>query len=200
MHLGPLRGVLGRLATIPETEWAYFEQQLTWRVIDKGEHAVRPDDMCRQISFNAKGLFRMYYTTPDGSEYIKSFIPENHFVTSYSSLLLDTPSFLAIEALERSEVVSFSYQTLQELYRRHICWETVGRKMVENLYIKKEARERQMLLCSAEERYRIFLAEFPGLDNRVPQYHIASYLGISPVSLSRIRAAGRAKSPEKLPR
>jgi len=182
-----LREALGKLAPIPETEWTYFEQQLAWRAIPKGEQVLWAGDICTEILFCAKGLFRIFYTLPDGTESNKSFVSESDFVASYSSMLLCAPSFLSIQALEPSEVAAFSHHTLKGLYHRHPCWEAVGRRIAENLYIKKEIRERQLLLLSAEERYEAFLSEFPDLEKRLSQYHIASYLGISPVSLSRIR-------------
>lgn len=83
--------------------------------------------------------------------------------------------------------------TFESLYKRHRCWETLGRKLAEGLYIKKEMKERLLLMNTAEERYLQFLKEFPGLEKRVPQYHIASYLGITPVSLSRIRSSSNGE-------
>ena len=78
-------------------------------------------------------------------------------------------------------------QLLYKLYERHACWERLGRKNAENLALVKESREKELLLDSLEIRYRRFLKEFPGLADRIPQYHIASYLGVTDVALSRIR-------------
>jgi CRP-like cAMP-binding protein len=76
---------------------------------------------------------------------------------------------------------------LNEFYDRHACWERLGRKNAEQLVLIKEAREKELLLDSLEVRYQRFLQEFPGLADRIPQYHIASYLGVTDVALSRIR-------------
>jgi len=76
---------------------------------------------------------------------------------------------------------------LQELYDRHPVWERIGRIKAERLAIQKEFREKEFLLDTAETRYRRFLKEFPDLTDRIPQYYIASYLGITDVALSRIR-------------
>ncbi|HMB22564.1 MAG TPA: hypothetical protein VKP08_07045, partial [Anaerolineales bacterium] len=115
------------------------------------------------------------------------FAMENGFAGSFHSLTLHEPCGFFIQALERTETIVLPNQLLNELYDRHPCWERFGRKMAEHLVIIKEAREKELLLDSLEVRYQRFLKEFPGLVDRVPQYHIASYLGVTDVALSRIR-------------
>jgi len=132
-------------------------------------------------------LFRLYYTTPDGSEYNKSFCSGNDFVASYGSLLTGTPASLSIQALTDSKLIVIPYAKFQMLYDRHACWERLGRLLVERLFVKKESRERDFLLLSAEARYLKFMESYGPLAANIPQYHIASYLGITPVALSRIR-------------
>ncbi len=100
-------------------------------------------------------------------------------------------SAYTIEAMEDAVVIEIAYDLLEELMDRSHMWEQFVRKSVERLYIRKEARERELLYLSAMERYRAFLLKYPGMDKRIPQYHIASYLGISPVSLSRLLHADR---------
>lgn len=182
-----LLSVLRRLTDIPDAEWDYLQQHLQEESLGKGEVLLHSGELCEKIYFCVSGLLRMYYITPEGADYNKSFITEHKFFTSYSSMILNVPSHFSIQSLETSVVVSFSHSTLEHLFNRHSCWETIGRKLVEQLYIKKELKERHLLLYSAEERYQLFLEEYPDLNRRVPQYHVASYLGISPVSLSRIR-------------
>lgn len=180
--------VLGEITEIPNEEWDFLKHNLQWETLEKGHVLLHNGELCEKIYFCASGLLRMYYNTTNGSEYNKSFIVERGFFTSYSSLILSIPSHFSIQSMESSVVASFTGRTLDQLFRRHACWETVGRKLVEQLYIKKELKERQLLAYSAEERYRMFLKEYPSLNRRIPQYHIASYLGITPVSLSRIRS------------
>jgi CRP-like cAMP-binding protein len=187
MYRELLKAALNRYAAIPEAEFHYFEQQLKWKTVEKGEHLLWTGERCDQIFYCASGLFRMYYSVEDGSDCTKEFITEHRFFTSYSSVLLKIPSYQSLQALERSEVAVFTYQTFEQLFERDRCWETLGRKLAEGLFIKKVLKERQLLMNSAEERYQMFLQEYPGIEQRIPQYHIASYLGISPVSLSRIR-------------
>jgi CRP-like cAMP-binding protein len=182
-----LLSVLREVTEIPREEWDYFKQYLQWESVERGHVLLHNGEQCEQVFFCASGILRMYYHTRDGSEYNKSFIIERGFFTSYSSLILSIPSYFSIQSMVSSVVAAFPGRILEQLYMRHSCWETVGRKLVEQLYVKKELKERQLLLYSAEERYRMFLKEYPNLDRRIPQYHIASYLGITPVSLSRLK-------------
>ncbi|MFC4098801.1 Crp/Fnr family transcriptional regulator [Paenibacillus xanthanilyticus] len=180
-------GALREIAEIPDEEWAYLKPYIQWETLEKGHVLLRNGERCEHIYFCASGMLRMYYHTEEGGEYNKSFIKERGFFTSYSSLILSIPSYFSIQSMASSVVASFPGRILDHLFQRHSCWETVGRKLVEQLYIKKELKERQLLLYSAEDRYRMFLKEYPDLNRRIPQYHIASYLGITPVSLSRLK-------------
>jgi CRP-like cAMP-binding protein len=97
------------------------------------------------------------------------------------------PARFSIQALEESHLLVCNLQPVVELFDQHRCWERLGRKLAEQLYIKKETREAEFLLDDAETRYNNFQRAYPGLEHRLAQYHVASYLGITPVALSRIR-------------
>ncbi|MOA52811.1 hypothetical protein D3C78_1761660 [compost metagenome] len=101
------------------------------------------------------------------------------------------PSYFSIQALEDSVVIEIPYELQQDLMERDHGWERLVRKAVEKLYLKKEERERQLLFLDAGKRYCAFLESYPHIAKSLPQYHIASYLGISPVSLSRLLHTGK---------
>ncbi|MBB2181469.1 Crp/Fnr family transcriptional regulator [Lachnospiraceae bacterium MD1] len=155
--------------------------------IKKGEYFVRNGEYARKIGLIQSGLFRYYYIDKKGVEYTKGFAAENHFVISYSSMLLNQPSGFSIQALEDSHIYCINYTDWLQLLEGHPCWQVIARKTIEKVYVMKETREREFLLEDAKTRYQSFLESYPGLSDRIKQYHIASYLGISPVSLSRIR-------------
>jgi len=173
--------------SVPETEWKYVVGYLSERTFEKKDYLVRSGDVVDNFYFINTGLVRFFYCTEDGREFNKHFAMENGFAGSFHSLMLHEPCGFFIQALERTETIALPNHLLNELYDRHPCWERFGRKMAEHLVIIKEAREKELLLDSLEVRYRRFLKEFPGLVDRVPQYHIASYLGVTDVALSRIR-------------
>ena len=185
--LKQFRHIVERRVSIPESEWAYLVPHLLERTFEKNDYLVRAGDVANNFYFIIRGLVRFFYSTEDGKEFNKHFAMENGFAGSFQSLVLCEPCRFFIQALERTETIVLPNQLLNELYERHACWERLGRKNAENLALVKESREKELLLDSLETRYRRFLKEFPGLADRVPQYHIASYLGVTDVALSRIR-------------
>jgi CRP-like cAMP-binding protein len=185
--LEKFRHTVEKEVPIPEGEWKYLVPRLAERVFEKGDYLVRAGDVANNFYFIIKGLVRFFYSTEDGKEFNKHFAMENGFAGSFHSLVLHEPCGFFIQALERTETLVLPNPLLYELYERHPCWERLGRRNAENLAILKESREKELLLDSLEIRYRRFLKEYPGLAERIAQYHIASYLGVTNVALSRIR-------------
>ena len=175
-----------RSAFISEEDWRIFVNGSQYKDLEKGSHLIVAGDHVDCAYFCIEGLFRMYYTHMDGREYNKSFVQENQFFTSYGAMVSGEPSYFSIQAIENAKIMVSPYALLERLMERSHMWERFIRKGVEQLYIKKEERERQLLFLTAEERYNVFHSQYPGLSGRIPQYHIASYLGITSVSLSRI--------------
>lgn len=187
IELAHLRNVLHRMVAIPDGEWAYAAERIYKRSYQKGDFLVRAGDLVSVFFFIIRGLVRFYYCSDSGREFIKHFAKEGDTAGSYVSTILNVPCSFFIQALEPTETFIISNRLLRELYDRHPAWERLGRIKSERLAIQKELREKEFLLDSAEVRYRRFVEEYPDLINRIPQYHIASYLGITDVALSRIR-------------
>lgn len=177
---------LPQAAQLSDADWNLFVERSRTRRIFKGVTLIQVGQLAKHAYFCTVGLFRLYYTLQDGREYNVAFTVENDFATSYGAMVMGTPSFFTIEAMEDSVVIEIPYDMLKELMDNSHAWERFVRNSVERLFIRKEERERELLYLSAKERYKAFLIKYPGLEHRIPQYHIASYLGISPVSLSRI--------------
>jgi len=182
-----LIGVLQSITTLPDEQIEKLSEIFRPASLSVGQFFIHAGARPTQIGFVVSGLMRLYYVNSAGVEFTKAFCPENHFVAAYSALLLNQPARFFIEALEDTFLLVADYQAYQQLWAEHACWQTINHRLVEGLFIKKEKREAELLLDDATTRYQTFLAEYPDLENRVKQYHIASYLGISPVSLSRIR-------------
>ena len=179
--------IVDQIASVPESEWELFVRHLSVRTFVKNDYLVRVGDVAHNFYFINKGLVRFFYCTEDGKEFNKHFAMENGFAGSFHSLILQEPCGFFIQALEKTETIVLPNRVLNEFYDRHACWERIGRKNAELLVLIKEAREKELLLDSLEVRYQRFLKEFPGLVDRIPQYHIASFLGVTDVALSRIR-------------
>lgn len=165
-------------------EWETYGKS---RVYEKKEVFIHEGAYPSKIGFIKKGLFRYYYLTTEGTEYTKAFMTTGDIISSYSSMIAGQKSYYTIEALEESEVVEISYHQWQRLRSMNAKWDKLLIMFLEKGYAAKEKRERTFLLMDAEERYKAFLEEYPSLEKRVKQYMIASYLGITPIALSRIR-------------
>lgn len=182
-----LRQQMNRLYEIPVEQFDLFFDLIRTQTVCGGDYFVQAGQMTTDFGFISKGIFRFYYMDKHGVEYVKSFCVEGDFIASYSALLRSEPSIIFIQALEDSELLLLPYADFVQLQAQHPCWAHVSRRFTEELYIKKEDRERQFLLEDAESRYRKFLASYPNIEKRVKQYDIASFLGVTPVTLSRIR-------------
>ncbi|MBA4852194.1 Crp/Fnr family transcriptional regulator [Emticicia sp. BO119] len=177
-----------RIIDLPEVEGVKVLKLIKPVRIAKGEYYIREGQVPKKFAFVEKGLFRYLYINYKGTEFTKNFILENNFISAYSAMISQQPSRMFIEALEDSYVYEISYTDWLDLKKGHECWNRFLLAIVEKAFSIKEIRERDLLLLEAQERYDIFKKEFPTLENRIKQHMIASYLGISPISLSRIRS------------
>lgn len=147
---------------------------------------TRQTEVCRHVSFVNKGLLRMFYLA-DGREICMGFVGENEYIAQYDSFITRQPSDGNIDALEDCELINLSYQDMQDMYKAYPVFETFGRKIAEMLFIMVSSQTASLLTLSPEQRYQSLLQNQPSIVQRVPQYMIASFIGISPEHLSRIR-------------
>jgi CRP-like cAMP-binding protein len=176
---------------LPATEEIKIPKIFTERRILKNELFIRAGEVPRKFAYVDQGLFRYFYLHKKGTEFTKNFIPAGNFLASYSTMIVQKPSIMSIEALEDSLICEINYNDWITLRNGHPCWNALLIKMLEKAFVIKETRERELLLLDAQERYNNFNRDFPSLENNVKQHLIASYLGISPVSLSRLRNKSR---------
>lgn len=174
------------LAQIPDSEAERFLNDFEVTNYPRGSFFTRDGDTHDRVGFVILGVFRVYYTSSDGEMHIRNFCKEGMPLGSYATILQKQPAHVAIEALEDSIVAQFSYQALKSRFDRHAAWERLGRRIAEEHYISRERREYQLLAFDATARYEKFLEDFPGLEARITQANIASYVGVKPETLSRI--------------
>src|SRR5690625_5250024 len=180
-------GALTAHTTVPHEEWDFFRTLLQIKTIQKNNYFLKVGDNVPFIGFCVEGLFRLFYNTIEGNEYNKSFCSKGDFVTCYSAILQKKTATFSIQAVMESTLIIIPYQAFTKLFERHICWVIIAKCIAEQLYLNKEMREQDLLLLSAEERYLKFSRDYQHLVDHIPQYQIASYIGITPVALSRIR-------------
>ena len=176
-----------KFSRLTEAAWDDLSRLFRLLNLSKGGHIVSPGDATSGLYFVCSGLLRYYYIAEDGKEWNKAFIAENTLTASFSEDFLGYPSPYGIQALENSFLLSARYVDFEALYELHTSIERLGRRFVEQVLAVKLTRERSFLQHDARSRYRDFLHQHPGLSERIPQYHLASYLGISEVTLSRLR-------------
>lgn len=148
---------------------------------------VRAEQVPKKIGIIKQGLFRYYYLTSEGKEHTKVFMTQGDVVNSYTAMVSNSPSYFFIEAIEDSMVIEIKYDQWVKIRNNDNKWDKLLIAFLEKGYAMKEKREREFLQLSAENRYKQFLKDYPDLKNRVKQHMIASYLGITPIALSRIR-------------
>ncbi len=154
--------------------------------LHKGDFFVQEGQVCNKFAFVHSGVFS-FILLSDGLEHIKDFSGSGKLLTAYSSFITQRPSKIYLRAEQDAELTVWNYQTLMQRVSVESAWKDFMLKMANYMFLRKEEREISLLTETAEQRYLRLLREFPDLSEQVPQYLIASYLGIRPQSLSRIR-------------
>jgi CRP-like cAMP-binding protein len=172
-----------------EVEWEAFKSHLTFSKLKKKQHFIEPGEVCEKIGFVVTGSVR-YYFVKDGEEITNYFSFENDFVSSYTSFLTRTPGLSHIQALEETRLIIISHHHMQQMLAHPLLaykMERFGRLVAEHYLICYDDRMVSFITKTPEERYLDLLSTGREILQRMPQHYIAHFLGITPVSLSRIR-------------
>ena len=178
---------LGRFAALRVADIERFVAQGRSRVLAAGDSFCRLRQPTHEVGFIQSGIVRYFVTLPDGNESTKDFSFKGSFTLSFGSAASQRPAQVAIAAVVRTELLVWPYPVLLNLYESDIEWQKVGRRVAELLYVRKEQRELSFLLLDAEARLRQMRAQFGTQADAIPQYFLASYLGLRPQSLSRLK-------------
>lgn len=157
------------------------------RFLKKGDFLVEQGQVCRYVAYVQSGMLRSFYPRENGEDVTSCFCVSNGLTTSYQSFLLQEPSTLSLEALEPSSLLVIEYQDLQRLYQQGGVWLTLGKLIAEREYLTMASYAVVLNTETAEEKYQRLLREQPDIVLRAPVQHIASYLGVTRRTLSRIR-------------
>lgn len=194
-HFAFMRTAIGKWAVLNDESWERFAGIFAEEDCEQGAHLVLPGAPLQKLYFVMRGMLRFYYLDAEGREWNKSFVEEGSFAGALSSYLLALPAPFGIQALEPTRVVAAPWARVEALYDLDPAIERLGRRFAEWLAVRKELRERAFLELDATQRYRAFVAEHPRLEQRLPAYHVASYLGVTEVALSRIKHKSPATRP-----
>ncbi|TGE06157.1 Crp/Fnr family transcriptional regulator [Hymenobacter fodinae] len=197
MH--PLRAYIHRFVPLTDAEWEPLAAVLVTKHIPRKGYFVRQGTHASELALVVSGASRLFYTRPDGEEKTTYFFFENHLMGAYQSCLTGQPTAFSIQALSPLELITFPYAVLERLYEEWPAYERFGRKIAEYLLLGTDARLAELLLLSPEQRYQALLRSHKTkILERIPQHYIASYLGVTPVSLSRIRARVQAEESSRI--
>jgi len=186
--LQQLRTAMETYSPVDEETWESLASICMPFRLKKGTFFTRSGEIPSTFGFVSSGLLRAFVTDLQGNEYNKIFFREKSFPGSMVSLLTTTPSLFDIQALEDSVVVSIDFKGYRRiLFQRRDLMRFQILYLEKNWVIEKEKREISLAQESATDRYLDFQRNYPDLEKRIPQYHIASHLGITPTQLSRIR-------------
>ncbi len=179
---------LNRITPISDRTWALLKGFFVQKELKKLDYFCIVDKVATKVAFLQEGVVRSFYSNAEGQELNKNFFVAPAFIGAYSSLITQTPNKLAQQALTDCMILEADYANITQLY--DICpdFERLGRLIAEYYFVEKEIREVNLLNLEAKDYYRIFQQQYPTLEQQIPQYHIASFLGITPTQLSRIRA------------
>lgn len=179
---------LAKIKRVPDHEINRIRILFKEETIEKGQCFLSAGEKQTRIGFNLTGVFRYYYLDIKGRERTKHFSVENDWVLSLSAFLDRKPALFFIESLGKSRILSIPVDRVSALIQQSSYWQEIYRGMLETYYLRKEKREAQFLLNGAKKRYLDFVKEYPDLLDRISQQHIAAYLAVTPVTLSRIRS------------
>lgn len=163
------------------------------RKIKRRQFILQENEICQHLTFILSGCFKMYGVDDKGKEHNLQFAAENDWIVDFASLYREKPSKLCIEAMEPSLILQIYRDDLYFLYENYAVFNRNFRIIVENKFIELQNRVLQNISSTSQERYEAFLEQYPVLSNRLSNTQIASYLGITPEFLSKIRADRKIK-------
>lgn len=195
-EFAPDPSVYASIGVMPE-ELALLRGSCNLKHITRGEYILSVGQRCRHAFFILQGLVRQYSIDSKGKEHILLFAREGHFLANVEAVHLSLPSSYFVQALEDTQILLLNEEDIERLGSISLHFATLRTKLLHEYVQHLQKRIAQLQADSAEERYLTFVRDYPEMMLRVPQIHIASYLGITPESLSRVRKALAHKNHKK---
>ena len=191
----PLLTYFDRLLPLNNEEKELVTQYFHPRLYRKRQFVLQEGNICTQLHFVVRGCLRMYKIDEQGATHILQFAAENYWINDIGSFYSGKPSELNIDALDDTMVLQINRNDLVSIYTQASKFDRIFRVLIENSFVNLQKRLLQNISSTAEERYQGFLDTYPHLVNRLSQTQIASFLGITPEFLSRLRnKASKSKS------
>lgn len=170
-------------------ESQFLKNSISFRKIKKGEFLIKENQVCDEIVFVKSGILRSFFTNSNGEEITNCFTFENEFMTAFSSFITQIPTDENIQAITDCEFEVIDKSSVEKKYNSSFRWADIGRKIAENEIVNLHHRIATLQKKSAIERYEDLFINHQKYIQYIPQLYLASYLGVSPRHLSRIRQA-----------
>jgi CRP-like cAMP-binding protein len=174
-------------SNLTDEQFHSISGSLQFKTVEKGTILLHQGDICHYSFFVSKGLLRSYTIDQTGKEHIIQFAAENWIISDRSSFYFNEPSQLFIDAIEETEIVFIDKNFINAAAESSVAFRQHDTTALHNHIRQLQKRVNLLLGATAEQRYLDFIAIYPSLTLRIPQWMIASYLGITPETLSRVR-------------
>lgn len=184
--MGYLKAYYEQLIPLPQAEWDFIASQFNRSVLEKGQLLTKIGTVEIKLTFIETGIIRYFVPKPE-TELTFNFSFDKEFSCAYDSFLTQTPADYQLQALRKTICWQITYQNLQQIYSQTRVGNYLGRLAAEKLFLVKSKREFYLLNYTAKERYLHLFDQQPQLLQQIPLKYIASYIGVTPQALSRIR-------------
>ncbi|WP_147678826.1 Crp/Fnr family transcriptional regulator [Algibacter pacificus] len=188
MNIQPLFDYIKPLMDLTAEEEALLASKVTYRKYLKGQYVVQQGDICKYECFVISGCTKTFYLDTEGQEHVIMFAIENWWTADMGSFISQTPADYNVQCLENTELILFSYENLELLYKKIPKLERLFRQIVERAFVASQKRIVRNFSLSAKDRYLYFKNQYPQIEERIPQYLVASFLGITKEFLSKIKS------------
>jgi len=182
---------------VDDEQWDVFMRYVVREIYPKDSYFLQAGEVAEKIGFVQSGLFRGFYRNNKGVIFTKEFILERQILGCLSSIYRSVASDYTYQAIEESEVWTFDYVVLSTLALDHPVWERVKRLIAEEAFLRSEEKQHNLQILSTKENLEFFAKNSEILKKRIPQFMIASYFGVNPVTLSRIANQDEIKKKNK---
>lgn len=172
---------------LTDAEAGAIQNYLTPKKLRKKQYLLQEGDVCKYMAFVEKGLLRKYLVDDDATEHIIQFALEGWTIADLYSFLTAEPAHYHIDAIEDCELILISKTAHEELLEQQPKYERYMRLLVTDAYVALQKRVTSFISAPTQDQYTSFIHTYPDLAQRVPQHMIASYMGLKPETLSRIR-------------
>lgn len=184
-----MKSVFQSIQVLPQEELDQLDDLISIKKLKKGEILLNENQVCNEIYFIKSGILRSYFFNHQGDEITNCFAFENEFMASFTSFITQEVAEESIQALADTELQIISRESLEKLYKTGIHWQEIGRKLTEMEYVTLQKRMISFQKLSGKQRYEELYQNHQKYIQLIPLQYLASYLGVTPRHLSRIRKA-----------